>query len=60
MTISEENASKIACKILREHFLDNDGDIGTYDDDYIINNYSEEWSWFMTGWKHAIEQDAKK
>lgn len=61
MAHTEEEASKMACKLLREHFIGLDhanivavGDgVNPYDDDYIIRNYPDEWSWFMQGWKYA-------
>jgi hypothetical protein len=54
MIRTEEEASKYACQILREHFIGLDHpNIVAYDDAYVIRNYPFEWSLFMDGWKFA-------
>lgn len=59
---TKEEASKKACELLRKHFIGlnhlniihADNGIGPYDDDYMIRNYPDEWSWFMQGWQETI------
>jgi hypothetical protein len=68
MAKTEEEASKIACELLRKHFIGLDhanivaaGDnIGPYDDAYVIRNYPNEWRWFMEGWKLGIGQQSDR
>lgn len=65
MEDSFDKASKVACQLLREHFIGIDhlnivavGDgIGPYDDEYIIRNYELEWSMFMDGWRYGREEN---
>lgn len=53
---TKDEASKRACELLKKHFIgENHPNYAVYDDDYIIRNYPDEWSWFMQGWKEAVE-----
>lgn len=56
----EDAAKKMACQILREHFIGLDHpNIDAYDDDYVIRNYPFEYGLFMKGWQashHIPEQ----
>lgn len=53
---TEDEANKRACELLKKHFIsENYPDYAVYDDDYIIRNYPDEWSWFMQGWKETVE-----
>ena len=48
---TEEDASRKACELLRKHFIsESHPNYEVYDDDYIIKNYPDEWSWLMQGW----------
>jgi len=50
--MNSDEASVRACQLLREHFIPEDHpNKAVYDDKYIINNYTDEWSWFMQGWQ---------
>jgi hypothetical protein len=47
----KDKASEIACELLREHFLDESNE---FDDNWIIEKYTDEWSWFMQGWMECV------
>jgi len=54
----DTEASVIACQLLRVHFIpESHPNLAAYNDDYIIKNYPDEWSWFMQGW---VENDKFK
>ncbi len=49
---NEEKASKAACQAIRNaHSL-----LPEYaDDNEIIEEYKDEWTWFMQGWKQTMD-----
>ena len=50
--MTEDQASKIACQKLREHYIGMvHPNIEAYDDAYVIRNYPFEWGMFMGGWQ---------
>jgi hypothetical protein len=49
----KDKASKRVCELLREHFLD-DSEAEFTDDNWIIEKYTDEWSWFMQGWMECV------
>lgn len=53
MTQEEINeASSKVCDLLRKTRLtDEERTVGAFDDDWLIEHYQDEWSWFMEGWK---------
>ena len=58
---TEDDASKKCCELLRKKYL-TEGEIAIIgnDDNFVINRYKDEWSWFMQGWKEAKEKTYSK
>ncbi len=57
---TKEEASKKACELLKKHFItESHPNYDAYDDDYIIRNYPDEWSWFMQGWQETINHQSE-
>ena len=57
----EDDASRIACHLLRMHYLnDAERSIGAFDDKFITERYPEEWSFFMDGWKECKKYALEK
>ena len=51
--MTEEQASKKAVELIKKqhNYLDH----FQLEDKFIIERYSDEWSWFMQGWKETME-----
>jgi hypothetical protein len=51
---TEDEASKRCCELLRKIYLtESEIKVGAFDDNFLIERYSDEWTWFMQGWKET-------